>query len=354
MSIERRSRFTTRSNFSTRREAAVQLGRGLRFEPLEDRRVLAPVSWDGGGDGVNWSDPINWSGDALPNSADDVTISVGGTITVTHASGSTTIRSVTSDENLTISGGSLTVTNGASNINGDFSVGNLASLTANGATATFTANAAATINGANLFATGGGQLNLVTATSYAEQSFNLTSIQANGAGSKIDLSGVTSVTGTNGALSVNALAGGTIEIDSLISTTARDLNFNVDGATSVLDLSALTSASDTSLLNSLTLANGGTLIAPVLATYSGGSIVVNNMSATLSSLTNINSSSLFTGTAGILSLPNVTSYTEPPFANAVFQANGAGSKIDLSGVTSLTGTNGALSVNALAGGTIEI
>src|SRR5436309_2113280 len=42
-------------------------------EQLERRTLLAAVSWDGGGDGTNWNDPINWSTDAGPGSADDAT-----------------------------------------------------------------------------------------------------------------------------------------------------------------------------------------------------------------------------------------------------------------------------------------
>ena len=39
--------------------------RNLRCEPLEDRRMLSVVAWDGEGDGTNWSDPVNWSSDAF-------------------------------------------------------------------------------------------------------------------------------------------------------------------------------------------------------------------------------------------------------------------------------------------------
>ncbi len=327
-------------------------GRRLRMEALEDRRVLAAVSWDGGGDGVNWSDPDNWSGNALPTSADDVTISVGGTITVIHASGSTTIQSLTSDENLTISGGSLTVTTGASNVNGDLTVSSTATLSANGATATLTANASVTLDGANLSALSGGLLDLTTATSYVEQPSVATTIQANGTSSKVDLSGITSITGT-GNLNINAVSGGTIELDALVSTTARDININVDGASSVLDLTALTSAIDSTRLSNLTLANGGTLVAPVFATYQGGTITVNNMSVTFSALTDIDTSSLFTNSGGVLSLPNVTSYDEAPSASTTFRANGTGSMIDLTPMTSITGT-GNLNINAVSGGTIEL
>ena len=40
--------------------AATHLRRALRVEQLEDRRLLAIVSWDAGGDGATWNDPLNW------------------------------------------------------------------------------------------------------------------------------------------------------------------------------------------------------------------------------------------------------------------------------------------------------
>src|SRR5574341_2382122 len=34
----------------------------------------ANIAWDGGGDGIKWSDCKNWRADDCPNSADDITI----------------------------------------------------------------------------------------------------------------------------------------------------------------------------------------------------------------------------------------------------------------------------------------
>ncbi len=81
--------------------------------------MLSAVSWTGMGDGTSWSDPNNWSGNALPSSSDDVTINPtlapNTTLTITHASGAHTINSLNSlnsQVNLDLSGGSLTVLNG--------------------------------------------------------------------------------------------------------------------------------------------------------------------------------------------------------------------------------------------------
>ncbi len=47
-----------------------------RFEVLESRRVLALVTWDGGGGefDLNWNNGMNWSNDTKPSSSDDVFI----------------------------------------------------------------------------------------------------------------------------------------------------------------------------------------------------------------------------------------------------------------------------------------
>ena len=57
------------------------LGGAVEF--LERRELLAAVARDGGGDGVRWSDPLNWSNNVLPAAADDVTIDVGNN-TIEH------------------------------------------------------------------------------------------------------------------------------------------------------------------------------------------------------------------------------------------------------------------------------
>ncbi len=68
------------------------------FEQLEDRRLLAIVSWDGGGDAMSWSDALNWSGDELPGSDDDVTINLASnpTVTFSSAAGNVSVHSLTS------------------------------------------------------------------------------------------------------------------------------------------------------------------------------------------------------------------------------------------------------------------
>src|SRR4051794_14769737 len=79
------------------------------LESLEARKLLASVLWDGGGDGVNWTNGANWSNDAVPVSADDVTISVAANPSIIIGSGLQSIHSLQSDELLTVSGASTTL-----------------------------------------------------------------------------------------------------------------------------------------------------------------------------------------------------------------------------------------------------
>ncbi|HEV3416005.1 MAG TPA: hypothetical protein VG056_04310, partial [Pirellulales bacterium] len=75
--------------------------------------MLSTVNWTGGGDGVNWSDPNNWSSAPnLPGSSDDVVINASGPLTINHASGNDSINSISSTNSqvsLDLSGGSLAV-----------------------------------------------------------------------------------------------------------------------------------------------------------------------------------------------------------------------------------------------------
>lgn len=54
----------------------------LLFAFADTRLRAATVPWDGGGDGVTFSDAANWAGDVLPGAADHAVITMPGTYTV--------------------------------------------------------------------------------------------------------------------------------------------------------------------------------------------------------------------------------------------------------------------------------
>ncbi len=113
--------------------------------------LAAPVNWVPDADGF-WDVVANWSSNpVLPTAADDVTLNVGGATvrTITHRNGTNTINSLTSQENFSLTGGTLTL-NGASTVNGVFamSAGVLAGA------GTLTVTGAATITGGQMTGTG--------------------------------------------------------------------------------------------------------------------------------------------------------------------------------------------------------
>lgn len=117
---------------------------------LEPRVLLAVVNWDGGGDGTTLTQAQNWAGNVLPGTGDDAVINVAGTPTITHASGTFNVRSLTLAEAMTLSGGTLTVSQ-ASSLGGSFTFS--AGVISGAGTVTFTS--ALTWTGGSM--TGAGQ-----------------------------------------------------------------------------------------------------------------------------------------------------------------------------------------------------
>ena len=106
---------------NSRRKPTLSWRRQMLFESLETRRVLATITWDGGGNTLNWSDASKWSGNLLPGANDDVVIPDLGTIgvadqTISLSSGSHSVRSITTSERVHITGGTLTVGAYATNL----------------------------------------------------------------------------------------------------------------------------------------------------------------------------------------------------------------------------------------------
>jgi hypothetical protein len=64
----------------------------LTLEGLEDRITPSNVSWTGADNNLSWSDPKNWSNNAVPTISDDVTISVTVNGTIGIGAGSFSAR----------------------------------------------------------------------------------------------------------------------------------------------------------------------------------------------------------------------------------------------------------------------
>src|SRR5205823_4437966 len=103
-----------------------------------------------GGDNINWTNPLNWSSNpALPGAADDVSITTPGNPTIQFSTGSATIRSLNCTQTITLSGGSLTLTAGASSISGALTITG-GTLKVSGAGASLFANGSSPISDSTL------------------------------------------------------------------------------------------------------------------------------------------------------------------------------------------------------------
>ena len=185
-------------------------------------RAAIERTWDGGGDGTTWSDPANWSGDVLPGPTNVVVIATN-TI-VRHTSGNTTVRRVECDAPLEIAGGSLTVTEGVSQINGPLTIASGATLTANGTNVILSASGPTVIDGANLYALGGAVIELPLVLNYAapERDPMTFRLRASGAGSVLQFPNLTNVIGDglrDSYVVIEALAGGRVELPAVAQMT---------------------------------------------------------------------------------------------------------------------------------------
>ncbi len=106
----------------SKRNKVLSRSRGCqpRIEFMEPRALLSAVAWTGTAGDNNWDTAANWSTDSVPGPADDVTIAIAAN--VVHSNSVTdSIRSLATNQPLTISGGTLSLAS-ASAINNTLSI----------------------------------------------------------------------------------------------------------------------------------------------------------------------------------------------------------------------------------------
>ena len=311
-----------------------------------------------GADG-DWSDPSNWSTGEVPGTLDDVVIDLVATdVTITISGGSREVRSLHSEEAFVISGGSLRVSRD-SQVNAAFTMAAGTSLIVDGAAASFTATQATTAAGGNFFALGGGHIVLPNLTGYTHASTGnsqLRTFRAWGSGSLLDLSNLTGITNGsnyNSDISIEALAGGHVDLKSVTSildnaggdTNERVVGIAADGTGSLIDLGSLTTFHDANAARRSTLVarNGGTVQA-------GNLTDLQAVDVTLDGTGTLPISQITTFTSGVARLSGVD-HTFSSLANGAgtaFIVNGV--HADLSGVTDLS----MASVTLSGGGTADL
>ena len=164
------------------------------IEALEIRQLLSTVNWINTSSG-SWDVAANWSTSTVPGPSDDAVIDVSG-VTVSIDSGNQSVKSLTADDPLSITGGSLTVASN-SMIGGGLEMTGGA-LTANGAGTLVTVTGTTTVATASLYAEGGAKLSLPDLTSYAGggRLHHVHSAGIRRAGSVLSFPALTSITGS--------------------------------------------------------------------------------------------------------------------------------------------------------------
>ncbi|HLJ95648.1 MAG TPA: hypothetical protein VKU02_20900 [Gemmataceae bacterium] len=335
-----------------------------RIERFEDRVVLSTIHWINPNSG-NWEVGSNWSGGAVPGPGDDVIIDVPGNITVTHGSGKDSVQSLTSQQNLALTdGSSLTVT-------GAFSESANHLLDADQAS-TLLANGTSTINGASLYAANGSTISLPGATSYDALGAGFSpTLQASGAGSRLDLSHVTTWrgagdSGNGNRIYVQALGGGVVDLSQLPQIAVGNTWFQAydGGQISLTQLTNFTGALPGGY-NVLDVRRGGSAImAPNLTSLTNVDLDLGgNATLPVAGLSSFNHGNLYAfndgNIGGVLALPLTTIDLASSNFSPTFQASGVGSRLDLSHVTTWrgagdSGNGNRIYVQALGGGVVDL
>jgi len=337
----------------------------LFFDFFTPQQVDYTIQWDGGGDGMSWHDPQNWSLDRIPDVGDRVAITTADTSVVVHDVEETTgVLSLFSTVPISWSQGSLTVL-AASTIDNSFQMAGDTSLVVSGLGASFTVNGNATLNGASLFAFDGGQIRMRQDGLYdGDASSGEPEIVADGINSLVDLSGVTQMSGNTKRccfgfglryLKIDATNGGQINLSGVGTIETGRIRLVLDGAENRIDFSGLRQLGNGS---ELTVLNQGDLRLGQLQRFNGSTLVVDNTDLSLASLTDADASAFTVRNGSQVVLPKLTAYTGTGnAAGTEWTVRGQGSLLDLSATTAITGNtfvNATLSIEVSEGGRFDL
>ena len=209
--------------------------------------------WSGGGDGVSWTNRLNWNPTTVPGASDTVSITGGsGTRVVIWPDNDVTVKSIQCSKPFVVSGGSLTLTAGSSQFSGAFTLTNTGWLLVQGSGATVTANSTTLLADGWLSASGGATIQLPKL--YAVTNVNASPTwEADGTGSTIDLSSVTNlIMGSSDILTIQASGGGKVDLH-LVTNTVGAVDVSVQDAGTSVNLNGLAGRWKSRHLASITL-----------------------------------------------------------------------------------------------------
>ena len=149
----------------------------------------ATVTWSGGGGDISWHTAANWRGNTVPSAEDDVVIGAPGAGAVAYSAGSTQVKSLRCAKGFDLTGGSLTLTAGASSVQGALRLLD-GDLYVDGPGVSLTAGGTVEYGGTGLNVREGASLSLPGLARLAKTSNGGIDITASGVGTVVDLSGV--------------------------------------------------------------------------------------------------------------------------------------------------------------------
>ena len=266
----------------------------------------------------------------------------------------------------------------------------------------YTLGGLTTLGDSNVDVSSGATLSLPGVTTYTE-SISSSQLTATGTGSTLELDNLTSLALADQlSVTIQALAGGTVDLPALTQIATSTVNLNSTGTNSTLDVSALTSIAITNTVadyhSSLSATSGGTILDGSLTSldgtdlslngtnnlstsqftsYTNGDLTVTGGAYNLAALTDIDESDFYVTSGASLSLPGVTRYsatginpgqntsegqTAVPvyvdpngYTNNYWVATGMGSTLTLANLTSLTIQNGnVLNIEGFSHGTVSL
>jgi CHASE3 domain sensor protein len=237
-------------------------------------------------------------------------------------------------------------------------------------------NRVTNINDTSVYAYNGGIARLTNVFQNTVSSYTI-SWRADGAGSLVDVSALTNLAvGYNSRLYLEAYNGGTVDLQRLTSKT-NALIVDAQGTDSRVDLSGL-AGRYTSLGNytmQLRAQDGAALVMPNLTQFDQATLIFRNAvmvptaqinlltnvdltvdgtAPDFGQVTNINDTSIYAFNGGVARLTNVMRAVMNEYT-VTWQANGAGSLVDVSALTNLAvGYNSRLYLEAYNGGTVDL
>ena len=298
---------------------------------LENRQLLSafPVSWTGGGGDDLWNDPANWSDDAGPRRGRRCVDRPERQSHDPDHVGAQAVHSLTSSDMISISGGSLSVAASSSLTGGLTMTGG--SLSATGSGTVLTVSGTTTISAASLYASGSATLSLPNLTSFSS---NQSTFQADGTGSVLDVSALTNVTqqGPCGHR-CHQRRHAQFERPDKPHQHTRESTSPTPATAPLLDSSLTSLTADQLAGIVVTLDGTDAHVADSWNSFTDSNLNVTGGSYTLPGLTDVDGSSLYVSNGGSLALAGLTSLNSN---FSTFQADGAGSVLDVSALTNVS------------------